>query len=79
MTDARLPRIPRFSRFLWTGGVIGLVAGILVSVLTGPATGYGALAGAGYLGLVGIFVGVILAAGVAAALDRTVGRRARRR
>ncbi|CCH75878.1 conserved exported hypothetical protein [Nostocoides japonicum T1-X7] len=70
-------RLPRFSRFLWTGGLIGLVAGVIVSLLSGPATGYGDVAGAGYLGLAGIFVGVIVGAAVAAILDRSMSRRNR--
>lgn len=61
-------RQPRFTRFLVTGGLAGLVVGVVASLLSAPAAGYDDYAGLGYLALVGVFVGVILGAGVAALL-----------
>ena len=67
-------RQPRFTRFMVTGGVVGVLLGLVTSLLTEPAEGYGTLAGAGYLALAGLFIGVVLGAAVAAVL---VGRQPR--
>ena len=63
-------RAPRIGPFLLTGGVLGLLAGFLISV-TGPATSrYGAAGEIGFIGLGCTALGVLLGGIAFALLDR---------
>ena len=63
-------RAPRIGPFLVTGGVIGLIAGFLISVL-GPATStYGAAGEIGFIGLGCTALGVLLGGIAFVLLDR---------
>jgi hypothetical protein len=86
---ATVRRAPRYGAFLVAGGVLGLVAGIALAVLTGPdspvrSTGGGFLPfldGQGavrtVMGVTGAVVGVVVGGLLALVADRRSGRRAR--
>ena len=63
-------RAPRIGPFLLTGGVLGFLAGFVISVV-GPATSrYGAAGEIGFIGLGGAALGVLLGGIVFVLLDR---------
>lgn len=63
-------RAPDFKRFIITGVVLGFVAGGIASVAGDQAPGYGAGSQIGYLGVMGAFLGALIAGLVAVLLDR---------
>ena len=66
----RARRAPKIGPFLLTGGLLGLVAGLVISAL-GPATNrYGAMGELGFLGLGCAALGVLLGGIVFVLLDR---------
>ena len=70
--DTRGPggRRPRFSAFLLTGGLLGLVVGFFMSVLGPVDARYDASAVVGFLGVVCVGLGVLVAGVVAVLLDK---------
>lgn len=67
--------IPNFKRFLITGGIVGLIAGIVVSVVSSPALAYDARTEVLYLGALGVFLGVGLFGLIAVLIDAWLRRR----
>ena len=68
---SKSPHVPRFSRFIVTGAVLGFIAGAAVAVF-GPATpSYTPSTAVGFIGLLGAFVGVLVSALLAVGLDRS--------
>jgi hypothetical protein len=63
-------RPPRFSAFLSTGAVLGLLVGFLLSALAPADARYDAAATWGFLGLVCAGLGLLLAGVVAVLIDR---------
>ena len=63
-------RSPRFTSFLVTGGVVGLLLGFFLSLVGHPDTRYGSTAALGFLGLVGALLGVLAGGVIAVLLDR---------
>jgi hypothetical protein len=68
-------RIPNFKRFLITGGVVGLIVGVVVSVLSDPAPSYDSRSEVLYLAALGVFVGVGLFGLIAVLIDAWLRRR----
>ena len=69
-----LPRVPNFKRLLVGGALIGIIVGVVVSVLGDEAQGYSESSAALYLGALGAMVGLALAALLGITLDWS-GRR----
>ena len=66
----KIRRTPRFRAFLATGGLVGLLIGVFLSV-TGPAdTRYDASAVLGFLGLICAGLGVLAGGIIAVLVDR---------
>ena len=65
----KIRRSPNVVAFLATGGVVGLVAGCLLSVLGSSDPIYGPLATLGFLGVGGAALGVLVGGLVAVLLD----------
>ena len=63
-------RTPNFPAFLITGGLVGLVAGILLGVFGPDDTRYDVSAAVGFLGLICAALGVLVGGIVAVLLDR---------
>jgi len=63
-------RRPNFFAFLLTGGLLGLVAGFLLSVLGGGDARYAASATVGFFMLICAGLGVLAGAVIAVLLDR---------
>jgi hypothetical protein len=63
-------RPPRFSAFLGTGAVLGLLAGLLLSAMTPADPRYDATATWGFFGLVCAGLGLLLGGVVAVLIDR---------
>ncbi|MDN5766994.1 MAG: hypothetical protein L0H96_16380 [Humibacillus sp.] len=63
------PRVPNFKRLLIGGAVIGIVIGVIVSVLGDDAQGYSETSAALYLGAFGAMFGLALAALLGITLD----------
>lgn len=63
-------RSPRFTPFLITGGIVGLLIGFLVSVVGHPDTRYDASAALGFLGLVCAGLGALVGGIIAVLLDK---------
>ena len=66
----KIRRAANIPAFLLTGGVIGLVLGVLAGVFGHADASYDASAAVGYLGLGGAAVGVLVGGIVAVLLDR---------
>ncbi|MHB1473036.1 MAG: hypothetical protein ACYCV4_05305 [Dermatophilaceae bacterium] len=66
----KVRRTPRFTAFLVTGGVVGLLIGFLLSVVGHPDTRYDAAAALGFLGLVCAGLGMLVGGIIAVLLDR---------
>lgn len=66
----KVSRSPRFTRFLITGGVVGLLIGVLLSLVGHPDARYDASAALGFLGLVCAGLGVLVGGIIAVLLDR---------
>ncbi len=64
------PRQPNFPAFLWTGGILGLLAGALVSVFGSASTEYGLGPEVGYMGVLFGALGLLLGGVLAVLLDR---------
>ena len=63
-------RQPRFIAFLFTGGLLGLLVGLFLS-LAGPAdTRYDSAAALGFLALIGAALGALAGGVIAVLLDR---------
>ena len=65
------PRIPNFKRLLISGAVIGIIVGVVVSLLGDSAGGYSETTAAMYLGALGAVVGLALAGLLGILLDRS--------
>ena len=63
-------RSPRFTAFLITGGIVGLLIGFFLSVVGHPDTRYDASAVLGFLGLICAGLGVLVGGIIAVLLDR---------
>ena len=63
-------RSPRFTAFLITGGVVGLLTGFLLSVVGHPDTRYDAAAALGFLGLICAGLGMLVGGIIAVLLDK---------
>lgn len=68
-------RIPNFKRFLITGGIVGLVVGVVLTVVSDEAPGYDARTEVLYLAALGAFVGVGLFGLIAVLIDAWLRRR----
>jgi hypothetical protein len=66
----KIRRATNIPAFLLTGGVIGLVVGVLAGVFGNDDARYDAGAAVGYLGLGGAALGVLVGGVVAVLLDR---------
>ncbi|MDQ1538355.1 MAG: hypothetical protein QOE58_2748 [Actinomycetota bacterium] len=66
----RIGRQPNFTAFLFTGGLVGLLVGILVSVFGRTDSRYEASVAMGFFGLISAGLGVLVAGVVAVLLDR---------
>ncbi len=73
-----LPRVPNFKRLLIGGAIIGIVIGVIVSLLGDEAQGYSETSAALYLGALGAMFGLALAALLGITLDWS-GRRSQSR
>jgi hypothetical protein len=66
----KVRRTPRFTAFLITGGIAGLLIGLGVSVVGHPDARYDAPAAVGFLGLICASLGVLAGGIVGVLLDR---------
>jgi len=66
----KVRRSPRFTRFLVSGGIVGLLVGFVLSLIGHPDTRYDASAALGFLGLVCAGLGVLVGGIIAVLLDR---------
>jgi len=66
----KVRRTPRFASFLITGGIVGLLIGLGISLIGHPDTRYDASVAMGFLGLVCAGLGVLVGGTVAVLLDR---------
>ncbi len=74
MTAPPRRRTPNFLRFLITGGVLGIIVGVIVSV-TGPdAKDYDAGTQIGYLAAFGLLIGLGVSGLIAIAIDAWLRR-----
>ena len=69
-TKGTARRTPRFAAFLFTGGIVGLLIGLSLSVFGHLDTRYDDWATLGFLGLICAALGVLAGGVVAALLDR---------
>ena len=65
-----MSRQPRFTSFLVTGGVVGLLIGFILSLVGHPDTRYDSAAALGFLGLIFALLGVLVGGVIAVLLDR---------
>ena len=72
--SSEIPRVPNFKRLLVGGALIGIIAGVIVSVLGDEAQGYSETSAALYLGALGGMVGLALSGLLGVMLDWS-GRR----
>lgn len=63
-------RPPRFAAFLFTGGIVGLLIGLSLSLFGHPDTRYDDWVTLGFLGLICAALGVLAGGVVAALLDK---------
>lgn len=63
-------RTPRFTAFLITGGIVGLLIGVLASILGHPDNRYDATAALAFLGLICASLGGLVGGIVAVLLDK---------
>ncbi len=68
-------RIPNFKRFLITGGVVGLIVGVVLSVLSDSAPGYDSRTEILYLAALGVFLGIGVFGLIAVLIDAWLRRR----
>jgi hypothetical protein len=66
----KVRRSPRFTSFLVTGGIFGLLIGLSISLIGHPDTRYDASTAMGFLGLVCAGLGVLVGGTIAVLLDR---------
>ena len=66
----KIRRAPNIPAFLLTGGVVGLVLGILVAVMGHPDGRYDVPAALAFFGLIGAAFGVLIGGIIAVLLDR---------
>lgn len=65
-----MSRQPRFTSFLVTGGVVGLLVGVFLSLGGHPDTRYDLATALGFLGLICALLGVLAGGVIAVLLDR---------
>ncbi|NMM21918.1 MAG: hypothetical protein HHJ11_00175 [Phycicoccus sp.] len=65
-----MSRQPRFTAFLVTGGVVGLLIGVFLSLVGHADTRYDSATAVGFLGLICALLGVLVAGVIAVLLDR---------
>ena len=63
-------RSPRFTSFLVTGGILGLLIGFFLSLVGHADTRYDSAAALGFLGLICALLGVLVGGVIAVLLDR---------
>jgi hypothetical protein len=69
--QVQLRRAPRYRAFVATGAVLGVVAGVLVTlVLAGGDSIFSTGTVVGYLGAIGLLLGALAGAGAAVLADR---------
>lgn len=61
---------PKYSAFLATGGLVGLLTGVLLGVFGNSDPRYEATAALGYLGLICTGLGMLLGGFIAAVIDK---------
>ncbi|HEY8654834.1 MAG TPA: hypothetical protein VIL87_17335 [Dermatophilaceae bacterium] len=66
----KVRRSPRFTSFLVTGGIFGLLLGFFLSLVGHPDTRYGSAAALGFLGLICALLGVLVGGVIAVLLDK---------
>jgi ethanolamine transporter EutH len=66
----KVRRTPRFTAFLATGGVVGLLIGVIAGVVGHTDSRYDTAAALGFLGLVCASLGVLAGGLVAVLLDK---------
>jgi hypothetical protein len=66
----RARRVPKFPAFLVTGGLVGLITGVLVAMFGPDDPRYGPSTAIGFLGLLCAALGVLVGGIVAVLLDR---------
>lgn len=65
-----MSRQPRFTSFLVTGGVVGLLVGVFLSLVGQPDARYDSATALGFLGLICGLLGVLVGGVIAVLLDR---------
>ena len=65
-----MSRRPRFTSFLVTGGVVGLLIGVFLSLVGHPDTRYDSATALGFLGLICALLGVLAGGVIGVLLDR---------
>ncbi|HZW43314.1 MAG TPA: hypothetical protein VFF32_02830 [Dermatophilaceae bacterium] len=65
-----MSRQPRFTSFLVTGGIFGLLIGLVLSLVGHPDTRYDLATALGFLGLICALLGVLVGGLIAVLLDR---------
>ena len=66
----KVRRTPNFTAFLLTGGLLGFLAGFLLSVFGPGDPGYDGSSALGFLGLIGAGLGLLAGGLVAVLLDK---------
>lgn len=76
-TEASIRRAPKYPVFILVGGALGILAALILTLVTptDPTVGFGATFG--FFAVLGVTVGFLLGAIVALVLDRRSSRRAR--
>jgi len=69
-THSTARRQPRFAGFLFTGGIVGLLIGLFVSVIGPEDARYDTSVTLGFLGLICAALGVLAGGIIAALLDK---------
>jgi gas vesicle protein len=69
-----LRRAPRYRAFVLTGALLGVIVGIVASLLLGdPASLFSAPTTTGYLAAIGLLLGALLGGAVAVLVERRRG------
>lgn len=67
---SKVRRTPNFAAFLVTGGLVGLLIGLLLGVYGNPDPRYDATAALGFIGLICACLGVLAGGVIAVLLDK---------